>query len=71
MGSSIGYVTAETITPNDDEVAACDHQRQLDHIDQMCHDIQRILSELEPFLPMLMKRASLLAGFGRKGRTDG
>jgi hypothetical protein len=67
-------VTAETITPNDDAVTPCDnygavssraepfcdHQRQLDHLDTMLHDIKRVLDQIEPFLPMLTSRAKML-----------
>lgn len=53
-------MTAETITPNDDAVAACDHQRQLDHIDQMCHEIRQALTQLEPLLPLVPRALALL-----------
>lgn len=53
-------MTAETITPNDDDVAPCDHQRQLDHIDQMCHEIRQALAQLEPLLPLVPRALALL-----------
>ena len=54
--SRIGRVTAEAITPNDDDVT----QRQLDHIDSMLHDIHRMLTELEPLLPLVPRALALL-----------
>ena len=74
MGGSIGRVTAETITPNDDGITPCDnygavssraepfcdHQRQLDHLDTMLHDIKRILDELGPLVPLIPRALALL-----------
>jgi len=54
-------VTTEAITPNDSPVTACDHQRQLDHIDEMCHRIIQVLDQLEPLLPHLPRINRLLA----------
>lgn len=73
-GSSIGDVTAETITPNDEDVAQCDnyggvssrplpdddYQRQLDHIDTMLHEIKRMLDQLEPLIPLIPRALALL-----------
>lgn len=66
-------MTAETITPNDDTVATCDHSRQLDHIDQLCHEIQQKLAELDPLVPLIPRALALLdpgaamrKTFGRK-----
>lgn len=56
--------------------AACDHQRQLDHIDQMCHEITQTLAELRPLLPLIPRALALLDPGAamrrtfRKGRPD-
>lgn len=67
-------MTAETITPNDEDVAQCDnyggvssrplpdddYQRQLDHIDTMLHEIKRMLDQLEPLIPLIPRALALL-----------
>ena len=74
MGGSIGRVTAETITPNDDGITPCDnwgavssrplpvddYQRQLDHIDTMLHEIKQTLDQLAPLLPLVPRALALL-----------
>jgi hypothetical protein len=62
-------VTAETITPNDEAIAPCDHQRQLDHIDEMAHRIIGFLDEIEPHLPRL--RTLLNPGAAMRGKFGG
>ena len=66
MGGSIGRVTAETITPNDDVIALSDRElwervaRQMDHMDAMLHDQARLLAELEPLVPLIPRALALL-----------
>ena len=54
--SRIGRVTAEAITPNDDDVTA----RQLARIDMMLQECYRILTELEPLIPLVPRALALL-----------
>lgn len=62
-------MTAETITVNEDPVASCDHEKQLDHIDEMCHRIIQVLDELEPHIPRL--RAMLNPGAAMRAKLRG
>jgi hypothetical protein len=65
-GSSIGNVTAETITPNDELIALSDRElferigKQLDHIGAMLHEQARLLAELEPLVPLIPRALALL-----------
>jgi hypothetical protein len=54
-------VTTEVTTPNSGPVTACDHQKQLDHLDDMCHRILQLMDQLEPLLPHVPRMAKLLA----------
>jgi len=56
-----------------------DYQRQLDHIDTMIHDCRRILTALEPLLPLADQAPRLIAlldpfakvrSKGKRGRPD-
>jgi hypothetical protein len=66
VGGSIGRVTAETITPNDELIALSDRElfervaQQLDHLDAMLHDQARLLAELEPLVPLIPRALTLL-----------
>lgn len=67
-------MTTEAITPNSDQVTACDHQKQLDHLDDMCHRILQMMDQLEPLLPHVPRLTKLLAvrnPFGGKVKADG
>lgn len=64
-------MTTEAITPNSDPVTTCDHQRQLDHIDEMCHRIVQILDQLEPHLPRVAKLLAVRNPFAGKAKTGG
>ena len=55
-GSSIARVTAEPITPYEDDVT----QSQLDRIEGMLADQARLLAELQPLLPLIPRALVLL-----------
>lgn len=67
-------MTTEAITPNDEDIAVCDHQRQLDHIDEICHRIGAVLDQLEPYLPrlaaMLNPGGAMRSYFGKRRAPD-